>query len=85
MEINGNINVNSQTVSTLRSETDKTNKETLDSEQVSAPVNTERPVTQAKEINEDIVNERVAEHQAQASGTKITADQAVGSLIDVSV
>jgi len=44
-----------------------------------------RQHNQTNKLNEDIVNARVSEHQALASGKQVTADEAVGSLVDVRV
>lgn len=89
MDINTNVNVNTQTTTPLRSEAEPRKQEQqVDRQQETQSVDrlsSQQPVQQAKEINEDIVKARVAEHQSLASGTKVTADQAVGSLVDVTV
>lgn len=90
MDINGSVNVNSQSVTTLRNDPNTSDvrqqasqmqKEALSVDEVT----TEQPVQQAKALNDDVVNARVSEHQSLASGNQITADEAVGSLVDVRV
>ncbi|WP_413701956.1 hypothetical protein ACLKMH_10745 [Psychromonas sp. KJ10-10] len=90
MDINGSVNVNSQSVSTLRNDPNtstvynqatKVQKETQSTDKVT----TEQPVQQAKALNEDVVNARVSEHQSLASNNHVTADEAVGDLVDVRV
>lgn len=90
MDINGSVNVNSQSVSTLRNDPNTSNaynqatqvqKETQSTDKVT----TEKPVQEAKALNEDVVNARVSEHQSLASNNQVTADEAVGSLVDVRV
>lgn len=45
-----------------------------------------RPLSQANEITPELINLRLAEHQAQAAAKVITtADEVVGSLIDTRV
>lgn len=89
MEINTNVNVNTQTTAQLRTDAEPRREEqAVERQQETQSVDrlsSQQPVQQAKEINEDIVKARVAEHQSLASGTKVTADQAVGSLVDVTV
>lgn len=46
---------------------------------------TEQPVQKATELNKDMVNARVSEYQNLSSGNPVTADEAVGSLIDVRI
>lgn len=89
MDINTGLSINHQTTSNLRTEAEPRKEEqAADKQQETQSVDrleTQQPVEKAKEINEDIVKARVAEHQSHASGTKITADEAVGSLVDVTV
>lgn len=90
MDINGSVNVNSQSVTTLRNDPSTSNtqhqatqiqKETQSVDEIT----TEQPVQQAKALSEDVVNARVSEHQSLASNNQVTADEAVGSLVDVRV
>lgn len=46
---------------------------------------TEQPVQKSTEVNKDTVNARVSEYQNLTSGNPVTAEQAVGSLIDVRI
>jgi len=46
---------------------------------------TEQPVQKTTQLNKDLINARVSEHQVLSSGNQVTADEAVGSLIDVRV
>ena len=41
--------------------------------------------TASRQLNEDLVNARVSEHQAMSSTRQVTAEEAVGSLIDLRV
>jgi len=90
MDINGSVNVNNQSVTTLRNDPNTSDvrqqatqvqKETQSVDEVT----TEQPVQQAKALNEDVINARVSEHQSLASNNNISADEAVGSLVDVRV
>lgn len=90
MDISGTTNVPSQPATLLRNDPNSSNlqhqasenqKQTLSIDQVT----TQQPVQQAKAVNEDIVNARVSEHQSLSSGNQVTADEALGSLIDVRV
>ena len=45
----------------------------------------EKSAQQAKPVSEDVVNSRVAEHQVSATNHQVSADEAVGSLINVEV
>jgi hypothetical protein len=90
MDINGSVNVGNQPTTLLRNDPNtstvqhqatEVQKETQSVDEVT----TEQPVQQVKKLNEDIVNARVSEHQALASGVQVTADEAVGSLVDVRV
>ncbi len=90
MDINGSVSLNQQPVSALRNDPNTSNvqqqatqvqKQTQSVDEVS----TEKPVQQTKALNEDVVNARVSEHQSLASNDHITADEAVGSLVDVRV
>lgn len=90
MDINGSVNVNSQPVTILRNDPNTSNvqqqaTEIQKSTQSVDKVTTEQPVQQAKKLNEDIVNARVSEYQSLESGNQVTADEAVGSLVDVRV
>ena len=90
MDINGSVNVHSQSQALLRNNPDGSNNQQqavqIQQETQSVDrVSTAQPVQAAKQINEDIVNTRVSEHQALSSGHKVSADEAVGSLIDVQV
>lgn len=90
MDINGSVNVNSQSVALLRNDPNTSNVQQQASQlqkqtQSVDEVTTEQPVQQAKTLNEDVVNARVSEHQSLASGVQVTADEAVGSLVDVRV
>lgn len=90
MDISGSTNLPSQSVASLRNDPNSSNiqhqasenqKQTMSVDEVS----TQQPVQQTKAVNEDIVNARVSEHQSLSSGNQVTADEAVGSLIDVRV
>jgi hypothetical protein len=90
MDINGSVNVNSQSVAALRNDPNTSNtynqatqfqKETQSIDKVT----TEQPVQEVKALNKDVVNARVSEHQSLASNNRVTADEAVGSLVDVRV
>ncbi len=90
MDINGSVNVNSQPTTALRNDPNtstvqhqatQVQKETQSVDEVT----TEQPVQQAKELSEDVVNARVSEFQSLSSGNQVTADEAVGSLVDVRV
>jgi len=90
MDINGSVNVNNQSVSTLRNDPNTSDVREyatrLQYETQSVDeVTTEKPVQQAQELNEDVINARVSEHQSLASSVNISADEAVGSLVDVRV
>lgn len=90
MDINGSVNVHSQPLSTLRNDpntsdvTEQANRLQKETQSVDE-VTTEQPVQEAKAPSEDVVNARVSEHRELASSSQVTADEAVGSLIDVSV
>lgn len=90
MDISGSTNLPSQSVTSLRNDPNSSNlqqqasenqKQTMSVDEVS----TQQPVQQTKAVNEDVVNARVSEHQSLSSGHQVTADEAVGSLIDVRV
>lgn len=49
------------------------------------PITTVQPVQQSTEVSKEMVNARVSEHQVLSSTHQITADEAVGSLIDTQV
>jgi hypothetical protein len=90
MDINGSVNVNSQPVTLLRNDPNTSNvqqqaTEIQKSTQSVDKVTTEKPVQEAKALNEDVVNARVSEYQSLESGNQVTADEAVGSLVDVRV
>jgi len=90
MDINGSVNVHSQPLSALRNApntsnaTEQANRLQKETQSVDE-VTTEQPVQEAKAPSEDVVNARVSEHRELASSSQVTADEAVGSLIDVSV
>jgi len=90
MDINGSVNVNSQPAVALRNDPNTSDvkqqatqmqRETQSVDEVT----TEQPVQQSKSVSEDVVNARVSEHQSLASNNHVTADEAVGSLVDVRV
>jgi len=90
MDINGSVNVNSQPVTLLRNDPNTSNvqqqaTEIQKSTQSVDKVTTEKPAQEAKALNEDVVNARVSEYQSLESGNQVTADEAVGSLVDVRV
>ena len=90
MDISGTANLSSLPASSYRSDAnssavDQQAAEKQQQTQSVDKVTTEPPVQKMKELNEDLVNARVSEHQALASGKQLTADEAVGSLIDVRV
>jgi len=90
MDINGSVNVNSQPTTVLRNDPNTSNVQhqatqvQQDTQSVDE-VTTEQPVQQAKKLSEDVVNARVSEFQSLSSGNQVTADEAVGSLVDVRV
>lgn len=90
MDINGSVNVHSQPLSALRNDpntsnaTEQANRLQKETQSVDE-VTTEQPVQETKAPSEDVVNARVSEHRELASSSQVTADEAVGSLIDVSV
>ncbi len=90
MDISGTSSASSQQIapqrnvqneSTLQRQETETQKQTQSVDKVT----TEQPVQQPKKLSEDVVNARVSEHQSLASGKQVTADEAVGSLVDVRV
>lgn len=90
MDINGSVNVSSQPTTVLRNDPNtslvqhqatQVQVQTQSVDKVTA----EQPVQEAKALNEDVVNARVSEHQSLASNHQLTADEAVGSLVDVRV
>ncbi|PKG39952.1 hypothetical protein [Psychromonas sp. Urea-02u-13] len=90
MDINGSVNVNSQSVTALRNDPNTSNVQNQATQvqkqtQSVDKVTTEQPVQEAKKLNEDAVNTRVSEYQSLASNNQVTADEAVGSLVDVRV
>jgi hypothetical protein len=90
MDINGSVNVNSQPTTVLRNDPNTSNVQNQatqvqkDTQSVDKVI-TEQPAQRAKALNEDVVNTRVSEYQSLASNNQITADEAVGSLVDVRV
>jgi len=90
MDINGSVNVNNQSAATLRNDPNASDvrqqatrmqKETMSVDEVT----TEQPVQEVRAMNEDVVNQRVSEYQTLSSNNQVTADEAVGSLVDVRV
>ncbi|MFT6985999.1 MAG: hypothetical protein ACJAT7_001820 [Psychromonas sp.] len=90
MDISGTVNLNNQPVTVHRNDPNSSTVANLASEnqkqtQSVDQVVTEQPVQKSTELNKDLVNARVSEHQVMSSGNQLTADEAVGSLIDVRV
>ena len=90
MDINGSVNVHSQPVTMLRNspstsdaveQSTRLQQETLSVDQVT----TEQPVQQTKAISNELINSRISEQRGQTAGEQVTADSAVGSLIDITV
>ena len=90
MDINGSVNVHSQPVTMLRNspstsdaveQSTRLQQETLSVDQVT----TEQPVQQTKAISNELINSRISEQREQTVGEQVTADSAVGSLIDITV
>lgn len=90
MDINGSVNVHSQSVTALRNDPNTSDvhhqatsmqKETQSVDQVT----TQQPVQKVKAASEDVVNARISEHRELSADKRMTADEAVGSLIDVTV
>jgi len=90
MDINGSVNVHSQSVTVLRNDPKTSNdhyqaaklqQETQSIDQVT----TEQPIKKIQPANEDIVNARLSELRALSSKSPMTADEAIGSLIDITV
>lgn len=90
MDISGTANMHSQPVTLHRNDPSSSTVEHLANEnqkqtQSVDKVVTEQPVQKNRELSKDLINARVSEHQALSSGNQVTADEAVGSLIDVRV
>ncbi len=89
MEVSNSFTGVNQQSTLQRSESNSTvQREALQNQKQTQSVDkvtTEQPVQKSKALNEDVVNARVSEHQALASGNQVTADEAVGSLVDVRV
>ncbi|PKF63555.1 hypothetical protein CW745_01530 [Psychromonas sp. psych-6C06] len=90
MDINGSVAVNPQSAATLRNDPNASTVVQQSSQlqkntQSVDKVTTEQPVQQAKALTEDTVNARVSEYQNLSSDNQVTADEAVGSLVDVRV
>ena len=90
MDISGTANLTSQPATLYRNDPNSSTvqEQAAENQQQTQSVDkvtTEQPVQKSKALNEDLVNARVSEHQALASGKQVTADEAVGSLIDVRV
>lgn len=90
MDISGTANLNSLPVTLHRNDPNSSTVEHLASQnqkqtQSVDKVATEQPVQKSTELNKDLINARVSEHQSLSSGNQVTADEAVGSLIDVRV
>lgn len=90
MDISGTTNLPSPSATLLRNDPNSSNllhqasenqKQTLSVDKVT----TQQPVQQINAVNEDIVNTRISEHQSLSSGNQVTADEALGSLIDVRI
>ena len=90
MDINGSVNVHSQPVTMLRNspstsdvveQSVRLKQETQSVDQVT----TEQPVQQTKAISDELINSRISEQREQTAGEQVTADSAVGSLIDITV
>jgi len=86
MDISATANMISQASTLYRNEpvTSLLQEQTQQTQSVEQ-VATEIPPQKIQKLNADIVNSRVAEHQASAAKPQLTADEAVGSLIDVCV
>ena len=90
MDISGTVNLNRQAITSYRNDSSNSTVQQLATEtqkqtQSVDKVVTEQPVQKSTELNKDMINARVSEHQALSSGKQVTADEAVGSLIDVRV
>jgi len=90
MDINGSVNVHSQPLTVLRNDpmtSDVVEQSTRLQKQTQSvdKVLTEQPIQQSQEISNEVVNARISEHQQLTSGKQMTADEAVGSLIDITV
>ncbi|MCG6200572.1 hypothetical protein [Psychromonas antarctica] len=90
MDISGTSNLSNQSTALYRNEPNSSTLESIavQNQQQSQSVDkvtTEQPVQKTIKLNQDIVNERVSEHQSLSSGNMMAADEAVGSLIDVRV
>jgi len=86
MDISATVNLISQ-ASTLYRNVPMTPvvPEPQEQAQSAAPVTTDIPPQKIQKLNQDLVTARVAEHQASAAKPQLTADEALGSLIDVCV
>lgn len=90
MDISGTVNLHSQPATLQRNDPGSSTVVHLANEnqkqaQSVDPVVTEQPVQKTVQLNKDLINARVSEHQVLSSGNQVTADEAVGSLIDVRV
>ncbi|WP_354625667.1 hypothetical protein [Psychromonas sp. MME2] len=92
MDISGTANVIKQPVTLQRNDPYDSKQQQLATEtqkqaQSVDKITTEQPVQKSTEVNKDKVNARVSEYQSlsSSSGHQVTADEAVGSLIDVRV
>lgn len=90
MELSGTSNITQQQVNLQRAQANDADLQLTENvkqqqTQSISPVATEQPVQKALQLNESLVNARVSEHQSMSSTKQITADEAIGSLIDVRV
>jgi hypothetical protein len=90
MDINGSLNIHSQPVTMLRNapttsdvveQATRLQQETQSIDQVT----TEQPVQKTKAISDDLINSRISEQREQLAVKQVTAESAVGSLIDITV
>lgn len=86
MDISATSNVISQSGTLYRNEPllaqEHMPQQPIQSTELSA---TETPLQKIQKLNAEIVNSRVVEHQSSTAQAQLTADEAVGSLIDVCV
>lgn len=90
MDINGSVNVHSQPVTMLRNApttSDALEQATRLQQETQSidKVTTEQPVQQTKAISDELINSRISEQREQTTDKQITAESAVGSLIDITV
>ena len=87
MNVNGAVTINTQSASALQNSSPRKEQATDLQKQTMCVAEkiVQPPVGAAQGVSNEIVNARVAEYQSRASGNQATADEAVGSLMDIRV